>query len=111
VGALLSGSVAAAGFGLAAGPAQADPDHCSSRSGCYHGPGMRWCPGDYVWPGSRATGGTWASVTFTTRNALPGTSAVAPTRLPRGRVLLPGLFRLNPGRAHLLHGCVRKLQG
>ncbi len=55
-GALLSAGVAVAGVGPAAGTAHADDDHCSSRSGCYHGPGMRWCPGDYVWPGLRATG-------------------------------------------------------
>ncbi len=54
--ALLSGAVAVAGLGLGAGTAQADPDHCSTRSGCYKGPGMRWCPGDYVWPGLAATG-------------------------------------------------------
>lgn len=24
--------------------------------GCYRSPGMLWCPGDYVWPGLRATG-------------------------------------------------------
>ena len=45
-GALISGGVAVAGFGLIAGAAQADPDHCSTRTGCYKGPGMRWCPGD-----------------------------------------------------------------
>jgi hypothetical protein len=39
-----------------AGDAHADDDHCSSRTGCYHGPGMRWCPGDHVWPGLRAIG-------------------------------------------------------
>jgi hypothetical protein len=55
-GALASGGVAMAAFGLAAGSAQADPDHCSTRTGCYKGPGMRWCPGDYIWPGLRATG-------------------------------------------------------
>jgi len=55
-GALISGGVAVAGFGLIAGAAQADPDHCSTRTGCYKGPGMRWCPGDYVWPGLVATG-------------------------------------------------------
>ena len=54
-GALLSGGVALAGLAPAAGTAYAD-DHCSTRTGCYHGPGMRWCPGDYVWPGLRATG-------------------------------------------------------
>jgi hypothetical protein len=54
---VFSGGVAIAGLGLGAGTAQADPnDHCSSRTGCYHGPGMRWCPGDYVWPGLVATG-------------------------------------------------------
>lgn len=47
---------AVAGVGLSAGTAQADNDHCSTRTGCYHGPGMRWCPGDYVWPGLVATG-------------------------------------------------------
>ena len=55
-GALLSGCVAVGGLGLTTGTAQADNDHCSTRSGCYKGPGMRWCPGDYVWPGLRATG-------------------------------------------------------
>lgn len=54
-GVLLSGGVALAGWG--AGAAQADSnDHCSSRSGCYKGPGMRWCPGDYVWRSLVATG-------------------------------------------------------
>jgi hypothetical protein len=44
--------------GLTPGVAHADPagDHCSTRSGCYTGPGSRWCPGDYVWPGLVATG-------------------------------------------------------
>jgi hypothetical protein len=44
--------------GLTHGVAHADPagDHCSTRSGCYTGPGSRWCPGDYVWPGLVATG-------------------------------------------------------
>ncbi len=56
-GAVLSGAVAAGGSTLTAATAQADPtDHCSTRTGCYHGPGMRWCPGDYVWPGLVATG-------------------------------------------------------
>ena len=54
-GALLSGGVALAGLAPAAGTAYAD-DHCSTRTGCYHGPGMRWCPGDYVWPGLVVTG-------------------------------------------------------
>ena len=55
-GTALSGAVAAAGLTVAA-TAQADPnDHCSTRTGCYHGPGMRWCPGDYVWPGLVVTG-------------------------------------------------------
>jgi hypothetical protein len=54
--ALLSGGAALAAMGPAAGSANADGDHCSSRTGCYHGPGMRWCPGDYVWPGLQATG-------------------------------------------------------
>ena len=55
---LVAAGLSTAGLVLAAGTAQADPvdDHCSSRSGCYHGPGMRWCPGDYVWPGLVATG-------------------------------------------------------
>ena len=49
---LVSGGLGLAGLGLGAGIAQADAgnDHCSTRSGCYKGPGMRWCPGDYVWP-------------------------------------------------------------
>jgi hypothetical protein len=55
-GVLIAGGVALAGAGPSAGTAHADDDHCSSRTGCYHGPGMRWCPGDYVWPGLRATG-------------------------------------------------------
>jgi hypothetical protein len=54
--ALIAGGVAMTGVGLAAGVANADADRCSTRAGCYHGPGMRWCPGDYVWPGLRATG-------------------------------------------------------
>jgi hypothetical protein len=56
--ALAAGGLGMAGLALAAGAAQADPvnDHCSTRSGCYKGPGMRWCPGDYVWPGLVATG-------------------------------------------------------
>jgi hypothetical protein len=55
-------TLAAAGLGMAAmnltpSAAHADPDdHCSTRSGCYTGPGARWCPGDYVWPGLVATG-------------------------------------------------------
>jgi hypothetical protein len=57
-GALLSGGVAVTGLGLAAGTARADAgnDHCSTRSGCYKGPGMRWCPGDYVFPDLAAVG-------------------------------------------------------
>lgn len=56
-GRMLMGCVAVAGLGLANGAAHADTnDHCSTRTGCYKGPGMRWCPGDYVWPGLRATG-------------------------------------------------------
>lgn len=55
--ALMSGTVAAAGLGLSSNTARADPnDHCSTRSGCYKGPGMRWCPSDYVWPNLVATG-------------------------------------------------------
>jgi len=56
--ALVTGGLGAAGLSLTASAAHADPgdDHCSSRSGCYKGPGMRWCPGDYVWPGLAATG-------------------------------------------------------
>jgi hypothetical protein len=55
--AVLSGAAAVAALGLTAVSAQADPnDHCSTRTGCYHGPGMRWCPGDYVWPGLVAKG-------------------------------------------------------
>jgi hypothetical protein len=54
---LVSGGVAGV-VGMSAGTAQADTgdDHCSTRSGCYKGPGDRWCPGDYVWPGLVATG-------------------------------------------------------
>jgi hypothetical protein len=50
---LLSGGVAGV---VGAGTAQADPDRCSTTGGCYKGPGMRWCPGDYVWPDLVATG-------------------------------------------------------
>ena len=53
---LVPGGLWLAGLGLAAGAANADTDHCSTRSGCYKGPGDRWCPGDYVWPGLVATG-------------------------------------------------------
>lgn len=46
-----------AAMNLTPSTANADPDdHCSTRSGCYTGPGARWCPGDYVWPGLVATG-------------------------------------------------------
>jgi hypothetical protein len=55
-GALLSTAIAVSGLALSAAAAHADPDYCSTRSGCYKGPGDRWCPGDYVWPGLRATG-------------------------------------------------------
>jgi hypothetical protein len=56
--AVVAGGLGMAGLGLTAGAAHADPvnDGCSTRSGCYKGPGMRWCPGDYVWPGLVATG-------------------------------------------------------
>lgn len=54
---LVSGGVAGV-VGNSSGTAHADQgaDNCSTRSGCYKGPGMRWCPGDYVWPGLVATG-------------------------------------------------------
>lgn len=55
-GTLLCGAIAITGSSLLASTAQADTDHCSTRTGCYQGPGMRWCPGDYVWPGLAATG-------------------------------------------------------
>ncbi|WP_156764823.1 hypothetical protein, partial [Mycobacterium sp. 1081908.1] len=41
--AVLAGGFAAVGAGPAAATARAD-DHCSSRTGCYHGPGMRVVP-------------------------------------------------------------------
>jgi len=80
-GGLLSGGVAVAGVGLAADTAHADGDHCSTRSGCYKGPGMRWCPGDYVWPGLRATGWDLSVCHVYHGSVLRGITAVAPTTL------------------------------
>ena len=42
--AVLSGCVAVAGFGLAAGTAHADDDHCSSATGCYKRTGDALAP-------------------------------------------------------------------
>ena len=101
-GALLSSAVAVAGSGLTAGTAHADPnDHCSTRSGCYKGPGMRWCPGDYVWPGLVATGWDLSvchvyHLTFNDNNdpngVAEGPGAPPPPPPPPGRVCPPIAF-------------------
>lgn len=57
--AVVAGALGTASIVVTADTAAAQPgpnDGCSTRSGCYQGPGMRWCPGDYVWPGLVATG-------------------------------------------------------
>jgi len=58
-----------------------------------HGPGMRWCPGDYVWPGWWLRVGTRVSATCTTP---PSTTTTIPSGLPRDQVPLRFPFRRQP---------------
>jgi hypothetical protein len=81
-GAILSGAIAVAGLGVAAGTGHADPG--------YNGPGTRWCPGDYIWPGLRATGWDLNVCHVYHEQCPPGVVGGCPDHIVEGPAAPPG---------------------